>query len=266
MLSLVSRRKAAEKAFRIFCTPQRKANKKLPQIFEDAEKLSFRINNQRIAGYRWNQHTQSKKVLIIHGFESSARNFDAYVQPLIDMGYEVLAFDAPAHGESEGRQINVLEYKDMLEDIYERFGPMHAFLAHSFGGLAISLALENIPHKREVKLVLIAPATETSSAVELLFKTLQLNGRIRKEFDDLIVELGKRPITWYSISRALANIEGQVLWIHDEEDTITPFDDVKPVMQKNAANVEFYITRGLGHRRIYKDESVQRKIQQFLQF
>jgi pimeloyl-ACP methyl ester carboxylesterase len=266
MISLFSKRKAAEKAFRIFCTPQRKANKKLPPIFENAEQLSFHLQNQRVVGYRWNHHKDSKKLLIIHGFESSARNFDAYIPPMIEKGYEVLAFDAPAHGESEGKQINVLVYKDMLEDIYERYGPMHAFLAHSFGGLAISLALENIPHKKDLKVVMIAPATETTSAVELLFSTLQLNGRIREEFDNLIVELGRKPLEWYSIARALRNIEGQVLWIHDEGDTVTPFKDVKPVMDKNLPNVVFFITNGLGHRRIYKEEYVQKKIIDFLEY
>ncbi len=265
MLSLFSKRKAAEKAFRIFCTPQRKANKKLPQIFQDAEKLSFQFNQQRIAGYRWNHHKGSRKLLIIHGFESSARNFDMYVQPMVSRGYEVLAFDAPAHGESEGKEINVLQYKNMLEDIYERYGPIHAFIAHSFGGLAISLALENIPHKKEMKVVLIAPATETTSAVELLFGTLQLNERIRDEFDRLIAEVGRHPLAWYSISRALSNIEAAVFWIHDDEDMVTPFRDVQPVIDKRLRNVQFHITNGLGHRRIYKDEHVQKKIFQFLE-
>ena len=71
---------------------------------------------------------------------------------------------------------------------------------HSFGGLAISLALEGIPHSHKMKLVLIAPATETSTAVDLLFRILKLNGSVRKEFDSIIVEAGGKPVSWYSVS------------------------------------------------------------------
>jgi pimeloyl-ACP methyl ester carboxylesterase len=264
LMALLSVQSAAEKAFHLFCTPQRKPGIKLPAVFEEAEILSFKINGNEIIGYRWNKHEGSKKLLVIHGFESSCKNFDRYISVMIEKGYEVLAFDAPAHGQSEGKQINVVLYKDMLEDIYERFGPMNAFIAHSFGGLAISLALENIPHKKDLKLVLIAPATETSTAVDTLFNMLRLNGKTRLAFDKLIVEVGRKPVEWYSISRALRNIEGQILWVHDEDDTVTPFKDVQPIVKRHLPNIRFLITKGLGHRRIYREEKVINEISSFL--
>lgn len=266
MIGLFSRKKAAEKAFQLFCTPQGKVRKKPTPLFETAERLHLTVNDMKVAGYRWNRHTHSKKCLVIHGFQSSSRNFDRYILLMIEKGYEVLAFDAPAHGESEGKQINVLIYKDMLEQIYKEFGPVDACISHSFGGLAITLALEGLPHSENLKVVLIAPATETSSSVDLLFEILQLNGEIREEFDKLILHLGKKPITWYSISRALQNIKCKVLWIHDEEDTVTPFKDVQPVMKSKPSHVEFMITKGWGHRRIYREEKVVQAIGAFLNF
>jgi len=62
------------------------------------------MNGIVIKGWRWN-HPAERKVLILHGFESSAINFDRYVKPLIKKGYEVLAFDAPAHGRSGSKTI-----------------------------------------------------------------------------------------------------------------------------------------------------------------
>jgi pimeloyl-ACP methyl ester carboxylesterase len=265
ILSLISVTSAAEKAFQIFCSPRKISGRKTPPIFQSAETLDLQINSNKIVGYRWNHHEGSKKVLIIHGFESTCKNFGQYITIMISKGYEVLAFDAPAHGESEGKQINVVIYKDMLEKIYETFGPIHAFIAHSFGGLAISLALEKISHSHEVKLVLIAPATETSTAVDILFEMLQLNGKIRSAFDKLIVEVGQKPVEWYSISRALTNIKGQILWVHDEEDTVTPFKDVQPIMEKKLPNLRFVVTKGWGHRRIYREEKVIEEISSFLE-
>ena len=84
------------------------------------------------------------------------------MEPLENKGYEVLAFDAPAHGDSEGSTVNAIEYSEMIKKVIELYGPVEAFIAHSFGGIAISLALEQIPHDANTKIVFIAPATETT--------------------------------------------------------------------------------------------------------
>lgn len=192
LLSAISKRKAAEKAFELFCTPQYRNKKKLPPLFEKAEKLHFSLEGNRIRGYRWN-HPSEKKILILHGFESTAANFDRYVKPLVKKGYEVLAFDAPAHGRSSGKTITAPVYKNMIHHIYKVYGPIHSFMAHSFGGLAVSLFLEELEHDDTFKLVLIAPATETKTAADHFFKFLKLDKEVRKEFDDLITETGGRP-------------------------------------------------------------------------
>src|SRR5688572_26259329 len=100
--AMASRKKAAALAFDLFCTPVRKSRKKPPPIFSSGEKLSFKLDKLTVRGHRWN-HPQEKKMLIIHGFESSSRNFDRYIVPMIKKNYEVIAFDAPAHGESDGK-------------------------------------------------------------------------------------------------------------------------------------------------------------------
>jgi pimeloyl-ACP methyl ester carboxylesterase len=107
LLSAISKKKAAEQAFKLFCTPPTKDIKELPPVFRDAEEIRFRFDRYDITGFRWNKDGR-RKVLIIHGFESTAVNFERYVQPLIHKGYEVLAFDAPAHGRSSGKEITAI--------------------------------------------------------------------------------------------------------------------------------------------------------------
>ena len=80
-------------------------------------------------------------MLILHGFESTAINFEGYVEPLIKKGYEVLAFDAPAHGHSSGKRITAIVYRDLVEYVDEHYGPVRSYLGHSFGGFVLSLAL-----------------------------------------------------------------------------------------------------------------------------
>jgi pimeloyl-ACP methyl ester carboxylesterase len=262
LLSVLSKKRAVKKALRLFCTPFYKSKIKTSPLFEQAEKLDIYIDNKKVVGYRWN-HPQSKKFLILHGFHSAAKKFERYVSPMISKGYEVLAFDAPAHGDSEGSQTNVLEYRKLVEEVNTRFGPIHAFLAHSFGGLAASLALERIPHSTATKLVLIAPVTETSTAVDLLFSFLHLRNNLRKQFENLILSVGGVTVQWLSTSRAIKNIQAQTLWIHDEDDEVTPFKDLEPLMKSGYPNIQFLITKGLGHRRVYHDQKVMKAIMEF---
>jgi hypothetical protein len=55
-----------------------------------------------------------------------------------------------------------------------------------------------------------------------------------------------------------------ILWIHDKDDDITPLDDVKPIIETNLPNIEFMITSGMGHRKIYKDNQVVKKVVDFI--
>jgi pimeloyl-ACP methyl ester carboxylesterase len=263
LLSSVSKRKAADKAFELFCTQQLRTKNILPSIFEKSQKLEFNFQENVVRGYRWN-HPSQQKALILHGFESSVTNFEKYVEPLITKGYEVLAFDAPAHGRSTGKTINAVVYKEFVQYLWANYGPIDSFLTHSFGGLALCLALEEIPHPPSTKIVLIAPAAETKTAIDHFFRLLKLDNGVRKEFENIITAVGGKPPEWYSVSRVAPKIKGQVLFLQDKDDYMTPLSDVKPIMDKNYPNFRFIISEGLGHRRIYRDDQSLEKIIGFL--
>lgn len=262
-IGVFSRRKAAEEAFEIFCTPLRKSKKAEGEIFASVERHYVQVDGKRVAVYRWNPGG-SKKIMILHGFESATRNFERYIELLIKKGYTVIAADAPAHGGSEGRQINLPLYVRTIATVVEKFGPMDSYMAHSFGGIAIIHFLENTSHTPEQKIALIAPATETNTAVDMLFKMLQLDKEVRAEFEQVVIEKGGHPSDYYSIPRALEHIRASILWIHDEDDDITPIKDIKPVIKKQLPNIEFLITKNLGHRKIYRDNKVIKKVIEFL--
>jgi len=263
ILSFISVTWAAKKAFVFFCTPKFRNIKVPTAIFNEGEKLELNFQNLRIFGYRWNLG-KSKRMLVLHGFESSMVNFDYYITEGIKAGYEVLAFDAQAHGLSEGKTVNIVQYTALIKEIEKNFGGFNFLLGHSFGGLAIALYLESLNKTENIKAVLLAPATETTSAIDGYFSFLKLNKRLRKAFDQLIFDLSGQYPAYYSARRAMQNIKASILWIHDEEDNITPISDVKKVIADNHSNIEFMITQGLGHRRIYRDNSVRKKVISFL--
>ncbi len=263
VLTVISKKKAAERAFEVFGKPFLKSVRK--GSLKNTEEIEIILNNKRVAGYRWN-HPKPKKALILHGFGSAAHKFEDYATLLAAEGYEILAFDAPAHGDSEGITTNAIEYCAMIEKVIEELGPIDSFIAHSFGGIALSLALENLPHDVNTKIIFIAPATETTSAVDGAFNMLKIKNRaVRDEFEKIVLELSGNNIEWFSMRRAMNNINASVLWIHDEDDDITPWADAKNVQSDNHPNIKFVLTKGLGHRKIYHDKEVKNKVVHFLQ-
>ena len=298
ILSLVSTRKAAIKAFRLFCTPQQRASGKYPSIFEKGERLSFRLEGHTVRGHRWlpgsaraaasggrgersaasgargGQSASSgardghgaplKKVLIAHGFESSSRTFDGYIAALLKKGYEVIAFDAPGHGRSGGRRILLIDYVKLFRIAGQNYGPFDSFLGHSLGGLALALYLEETPHDAATRLVLIAPAVETTSALEVFAGILHLPAEVRQEINEYVQEITGHPFAWYSLRRALGQIRANILYFQDEEDRITPLKGAQLVQRDGHSNIRFIYTRGLGHRKIYKDPEIIDQVVDFL--
>jgi pimeloyl-ACP methyl ester carboxylesterase len=260
--SLISPQWGASIAFNIFCTPYRKPRNVPPPVFHQASAFDIQVDGLTIHGYRWNPNAQ-KKILILHGFESRAFNFDRYVSQLLNKGYGVVAMDGKAHGNSEGKTTTAPEYAEMIRVLEEKLGKFDGYISHSFGGIALCLYQEN-HNNPAAKMVLIAPATETQSAIDLFSHFFGLSPKIKESIYTYIKLKSGNEISHYSIKRIAPKLANPILWIHDKDDDITPLSDVKPLMELSPGNVEFMITEGLGHRKIYKDTAVMKRIIDFI--
>lgn len=264
-ICLISSTKAAKSAFELFCTPYSgRQPYKLPEIFKIAARVSFTFQQHTINGFHFKgQEKKFHKLLICHGFDSLSYKFERYIEPLIKEGFEVYAFDAPGHGMSSGKTINALLYRDMIIEAIDKFGNFDVVLAHSFGGIAVTLALEKIKVNLPKGLILIAPATETTRSVDDFCRYLEISEKVRKELENLILKIGGQPASWYSVSRIIQSLSVKTLWIHDINDTVTPYADMQHLISMRLPHVEFIITEGLGHS-LYKEDTVAKSILHFI--
>jgi pimeloyl-ACP methyl ester carboxylesterase len=90
------------------------------------------------------------------------------------------------------------------------------------------------------------------------------NETVRSEFEKIVFEVSGKETSWFSIRRAMHNISASVLWIHDEEDNITPWADALKVKEDNHPNIKFVLTKGLGHQKIYHDQATKKSVVEFL--
>lgn len=264
-LGLVSPRKAAELAYELFCTPHfGKFTGKMPVFFQQAEQLSLVADGLTVRGFRFlAANPNGKKIAIAHGFSSYSYKFEQYITLFMQQGFEVLTFDAPAHGTSEGKLINAAIYRDVLIQVELLYGPLYGIMGHSLGGLSAALAFETFADAENRKLVLIAPATETETTFADFFKLVRLHDKVKEAFNTLIVEIAGAPVSYFSVSRVVKNTKGSVLWVHDKQDPICPFKDVKPLLSLDLPHVRFLVTEHLGHSKVYKDNAVSTQIVQF---
>jgi len=246
----------------------KKAKKKLkePPLFHKAEKLKLAIDGISLTGFRFTpSQPNGKKILILHGFSSYSYKFEKYVSLFKKQGFEVIAFDAPAHGLSEGKLINALIYKYAILQMDAQFGPFYGLMGHSLGGLASSLAFQEFKNQEDRRLVLVAPAITTQRAIDHFFSLIVTDEKIKSAFEQLIRELTHLPIEEIAVSHAIKHIEAPILWVHDKEDSICLFEDLVPIMEAKPAKIEFLITEGFGHSRVYKEPSVSNRIDHFLE-
>jgi len=264
-LGALSPQKAAQAAFTLFCTPYHgKPKRKAPEIFSKAVFIEYEFEGLTIRGFHWkNSSPQNKRILICHGFDSCCYRFDAYIPLLQERGFEVFAFDAPGHGISDGKTINALLYSRLILTLEKDFGPFEGIMAHSLGGLALAIAMEKLANNASKKIVLIAPATETGSAIRNFLKYIPLTPKVEAAFYQLIYDIGKQPADWFSVTRAVQHISAQMLWLHDQFDPICAYEDTKAARKLKLPNLQFFTTKHLGHSNIHREPRIQQMILSF---
>ena len=261
-INIFSKRKAAAKAFEIFCTPFLSKPYSLNLFSSTPKVIEILYDEKIVKTYHWNC-AASKRVLIVHGFNSASNKFDHIVQRFLHIGYGVTAIDAPAHGNSDGKILQTEIYKNVIDLIEKKSGPFDYYLGHSMGGLALSIYLSEKKYTTRKKLILIAPATNTKQIIIDFTNRLQLKAPLQNEIFEYIQHFSGKSIHQYHIKYNLPNDTISILWIHDYDDTITPIDDVLAIQNNHPKHIEFYLTHQLGHNKIYRDETIVDKILNF---
>lgn len=96
----------------------------------------------RLAAWSWTG-PRVPRVLLVHGWDSQASHLGLIGGALAAAGYGVTAFDAPAHGQSEGETSSVVEIGRAILTVAEAAGPFDAVVAHSVGSPSALYAFAN---------------------------------------------------------------------------------------------------------------------------
>ena len=262
ILEAMSPKLAVKFATKFFVTP---IKHKLPkrEIEMDAnsiqEKFSIQSIGKEIVVYKYG--TESKKVLLVHGWSGRGTQLVKIADEILKMGYSTISFDAPAHGKSAGKTSNMTDFIAAVMELEEKHGPFEVAIGHSLGGMTI---LNAIKKGLKVKKAVVIGSGDIvkdimDDFVEKLGMNIAISKKIMASFEKKIGETMES----FSAYIAAREIQIPVLVIHDKDDEDVPVKAAHHIFE-NLKNGELLLTGELGHRKILGDTKVIKKIVAFL--
>ena len=242
---------AARLAERLFFTPHgSRLTPTMRAILDHGKPFQVEVEGQRIVGWSWGE---GPAVYLVHGWGSRGGRLSAWVQPLVDDGFRVVAFDALAHGDSGGRMSSMPQMARTLRAVVEANGPVHGVVAHSLGASVTTLAMEwGLAVGRAV---FVAPSADPVGYTLLWARQLGLSPDV---IDRLRTNSQRRiGFSWSDLD--IVAIARQrttpLLVIHDDTDDVIPVADGQAIAGAWPGSL-LVTTHGLGHSEIVRSPEI----------
>lgn len=252
-----------KKIYQAFFSPARYEEKSPDrEIIERGENTRIPFEGGELAVTTWG--SSGPAVLLMHGWGGARAQMTGFVDPLLSAGYRVVAYDQPAHGESDGEMTNLLEIAPTLDLIAGREGPFHTVIAHSFGTLITSYALVKRNFPPPARLVYLGAFNQLLESLPRFQILAGLSDELMEGFRALMYENFDRNLLESITNETLTpHIHIPALMFHDVTDNVTPVEDSRAIARvwKHAHYIE---TEGLGHRGALQSRLVHDQVKKFL--
>jgi pimeloyl-ACP methyl ester carboxylesterase len=238
-----------DRAARLFATPFASSRSRARAAKPDGamQRRDLHIGGETIATYVWGDPATQPYALLVHGWSSFGLRYLPWVEKLRELGYAVVAFDQPGHGESSGRLCTLPDCIDTIREVGKHFGDAVLAIGHSMGGAAVTLAQSET--WRAHKLVLIAPAADIEAAAHRFFRFVHLGAHLHAPF-----------MHWYetrtgiaprdlSAHRTVPRLGQPGLIVHDLDDREVPWEEGERYA-RYWSGARLLTTQGLGHHKI----------------
>jgi len=261
-LEVISTRIASMFGIRLFVTP---VNFPLPKreqyMLKSAQKKRLLINDINkeieILSYGYSK----KKILLVHGWSGRSTQLFAFADKLLENGFMVISFDGPAHGKSTGRTTMMPEFLKTIEKINTTFGPFEAAIGHSFGATSLYNAAATF---LDIKtFIAIGSGDRISEIISNFAKNLYLKEKSAKKIQSGLEKKWVIHLDDFSSSNVAKKIKIPVLVVHDKTDGDVPVSCAYKIRQ-NLEKGSLFITNGLGHTKILRNNEVVHKSIKFI--
>lgn len=250
-------------AAKLFTTPMRhKMPKRELGMNQNSQQFPLLVPkiNKEIVVYQYG--SSDKKVLLVHGWSGRGTQLVKIADALLEQGFMVYSFDAPAHGKSKGNFSIMPEFIASILEMEQKYGPFEYAIGHSLGGMSVLNAIkQNLAVK---KAVTIGSGDVIQDIIDDFVKNLKLKPEYGLRLKDHFETKFGGKMDDYSAYKAAQMVQIPVLVIHDQNDGDVSVNSAFHI-EKHLTHSELLITEGLGHRKIVGDPAVIEAILKFIE-
>lgn len=243
---------AAAVAERFFRTARRRPRPASERgLLAAASPHALELDGKPLAAWTWGE---GPTILLVHGWEGRGAQLGALVRPAVSAGFRVMAFDAPAHGDSPGTRTSLVELSRAIAAAERAAGGLFGIVAHSFGAAATTIALAR--GTRVERAVYIAPVVEVARTVDEFAHVLGLDVEATACFHRRLAEVNGASPTDLDGTKLAKGVTAPLLIVHDARDTRVKPRGAKSLAAAWRGGAELICTTGLGHYRVLHDRFV----------
>jgi pimeloyl-ACP methyl ester carboxylesterase len=211
-----------------------------------------------IATWKWGD---GPVVLLVHGWGGHAGRLVRYVDSLKTAGFSVVAFDAPGHGRSAGRQVQLPEIARSIVAVGARFGPFAGVVAHSLGAAAAVLAMRS--GLQVERSVFLAPPANLEELTRRFGRHFRIPPQITESLKKRLMDRYQFCWSEFHVARWAVAMSSPLLVFHDRGDCRVPLSEGTAIARAWPGG-RLVLTRGLGHHKILRAPEVIRDAVAFL--
>lgn len=264
ILQTISPKLAVRQVDKLMSTPRiRKLRENEEKVLDTAKTSVVKFKQFDIQQYEWGLQND-RRAILIHGWEGQAGNFAALVEPLLAMGFRILAFDAPGHGRSSKGKTDLFEFVDFLAAEIRQF-QAEIVISHSFGSVQTSQIFRNNQDLSVPKWFAITTPFRYRDRIEQMSAFFGLSDKVlAKLIQNIETQIGE-PIDHFSMdyyADTLRNVE-DILIVHSKTDRIIPIEAARKTHQALAQSKMIELD-GMGHYAILWSKEVRNILQDYL--
>ncbi len=223
-------------------TPQESA------FLQRGKPFSLHVDGKTVQAWRYGS---GPAIICAHGWASRGARFVNLESSIINAGFSMVIFDAPGHGESEGKTSSFFQMTEAVRALINHLGAdkIAGIFAHSFGAAAVINAMDK--EKLSKPVVLEAPAWDIKY---LLDETFRRYGIPMKLYDNILSGYERK----YGYELAIDNpinlvrrVDSPVLILHDRGDRTIKIDQSDRVLKLKKSNIRLITTDNYGHSHIF---------------
>lgn len=260
LASSVSPDLGAALAMRIFSSPRRRPRPAHElDALGRARRFFVPFRDGALTAWEWGE--AGPRVLVVHGWEGRAAQLAPIAERLAALGFRVVGFDAPAHGDSPGASCTFFDFADAIVATADALGPLHGIVTHSMGGAATAWAARRRPLAK--RYAMIAPPADVRDFSRGFSRIMQISDDVRARMEQRIERRFQVDLDEVRTDRSVRDQRAPLLVVHDVADREVPFEKGR-VMADAWPGAVLVRTDGLGHQRVLRDPDVGKRIERFV--